>query len=1314
MSDSARNNALLAAQLASLPTDNNGGLIPTPAEPGVVHIDFANDNQGQHTGDIGQFGYTDDLTPTIGGIQEDFTAGLKVTIFCNTQPIGTAIVGNDGHWSFTPDMPLEPNHEYIFNTVITDSGTRDFLISLPYTLYTTEHNGDLPPDITLDSVVDNVKGYNGFTGALHDGDLTNDNRPALSGHANAGARVNIYDNGELIGTTTANSKGGWTYTPAALRDGEHYLSASVYTAAGESHRSASFGITVDTHVEKPFIETVTDNAGLYTGLVANGGATDDSRPVLRGHAEAGAQVDIHVFGPDGKELYYHSVTAGTDGSWTYQPNTFPTHGKYSFGISSVDQAGNAWRDYGNKFTVDYVGSNQDIDRPDAPIIIVFHEDATHVGDLTNGKTTDDTTPELIGLAEANSVVKIYEGSNLLGSVTADKFGDWNFTPTALNDGKHTFTATATDAAGQTSEHSGNFVINIDVTDTTAPAVPVIDVYHDNAGASSGDFKSGTTTDDTTPTLYGHAEAGSTVKVYEGSKLLGSVTADKDGDWNFTPSARSEGKHTFTATATDAAGNVSGHSGNFVINIDVPDTVAPDAPVITGVYDDVGTQYGPVANGGKTDDSQPLISGTAEAGSIVTLKRLGPSYGNYVVGSAKADSNGHWAIQTQNNRGHLGNHGHYTYTATAKDAAGNISDASNHYVVDFVGSNQDDTTTPDAPTITNAYDNVGPVTGDQLFSNGTTDDTTPELRGHAEAGSVVKIYEGNTLLGSTTAKSDGSWSYTTPVRSEGKHTFTATATDAAGNVSGHSGNFVINIDVPDTVAPDAPVITGVYDDVGTQYGPVANGGKTDDSQPLISGTAEAGSIVTLKRLGPSYGNYVVGSAKADSNGHWAIQTQNNRGHLGNHGHYTYTATAKDAAGNISDASNHYVVDFVGSNQDDTTAPDAPVISNYYDDVGSSKGYDGNGGTTDDTTPTLNGHAEANSIVKVYEGSTLLGSTTAKADGSWSYTTPARTDGKHTFTATASDAAGNISPHSGNFVVNVDVPDWDFKETFNSQSQINFSNSAVYHLNYFDISVVNKGDNYYYSPGVNNKHYSVSKPVSSTAMVMGEGTTLKLDLKHPVTDISFKIGDLTTNEKLTVKYIDEHGSVIATQTHTRLEGLLTTASYHAPEAHEIASVQMSFTNPGYNTLSTYIWIDDVVGHSSNVSSQQLLMSTNQLMALPDESNDVIGHDVTLTTLHEAPQHGVVDLHDGSQNNLHLTLEDILSESHPNLFVQDGKQQLAVTGDKGDVVELKVDDLAHNTWQDAGQVTAGGIQYEVYQHTGGDVELLVQHGLELHQVA
>ncbi|CAM4022787.1 Ig-like domain-containing protein [Rahnella bruchi] len=971
MSDSLHNNVLLAAQLASLPLDGNGGLIPTPAESGIARIDSANDNQGLHTGDIGQFGYTDDLTPTLGGMQEDFTAGLEITIFCNTQAIGTAIIGNDGRWSFTPDIPLESDHEYIFNTVVTDSATSNFLISLPYTLYTTEQNGDLPPDITLDSAVDNVVGYKGFTGALHSGDLTNDSRPDLSGHANAGALVNIYDNGELMGSTTANGQGIWTYKSAELSDGVHYLSASVFTAAGESHRSASFGITVDTHVEKPFIVTATDNTGLHTGFVANGGVTDDSRPVLNGHAEAGARVDIHVVGPNGKELYFETVHADENGEWTYQPQAFTSYGTYSFGISSVDAVGNAWYDFGDKFSVNYVGSNAD----------------------------------------------------------------------------------------------------------------------------------------------------------------GAVL-----------------------------------------------------PAITGITDDVGVHTGNIPDGGKTDDKAPALHGTGEPGDIVTLTMHSDSKGRtYHIATLEVGKDGTWSYQFHGTQAML--NGNNIFHITTQDVEGNTVSGST-YTVDLVGSNQD-VERPDAPVIIEYFDNVGDASGE--FKNGTTtDDTTPTLKGHAQAGSVVNIYEGSSLLGSATADKDGDWNFTPSARTEGKHTFTATATDAAGYASDTSADFVIYIDAPDS-----------------------------------------------------------------------------------------------------------------------TPPDAPAIDNYYDDVGTSKGYDNNGGTTDDTTPRLNGHAEANSIVKVYDGSSLLGSTTADSDGDWSYTPSARGEGEHTFTATATDAAGNASGHSGNFVVNVETSSsgsenfdelsiWSARITGEFKLESGLTISDVSNIGSTYITNAWKWVDFFRDPTNENSLYIDYSEVK-VSLSGGGAETVKLDVSaQEYFDVNNR-----------VSYYNSEGELLGTQ-----------VPAVQPWSCLFNLDHMMFTAPVGEKISYFIissptdccgiLVDNIEwGARDNLAANYIAEKS---------AVDEVNHPLILSQVMTESNHSVVhaDLTNNQQDKLHLVLNDILSEAHTNLFIQDGHKQLAITGDQGDVVELKVDDLAHNTWQDAGGVTSGGIQYEVYQHTGGDVELLVQHGLELHQVA
>ena len=61
------------------------------------------------------------------------------------------------------------------------------------------------------------------------------------------------------------------------------------------------------------------------------------------------------------------------------------------------------------------------------------------------------------------------------------------------------------------------------------------------------------------TLIGTAEANSVVTLYEGTSVLGTVAANSAGAWSFTTDQLSAGSYTFTATATDAAGNVSAMS-----------------------------------------------------------------------------------------------------------------------------------------------------------------------------------------------------------------------------------------------------------------------------------------------------------------------------------------------------------------------------------------------------------------------------------------------------------------------------------------------------------------------------------------------------------------------------------------------------------------------------------------------------------------------------------------------------------------------------------------------------------------------------------
>src|SRR4051794_4108696 len=92
---------------------------------------------------------------------------------------------------------------------------------------------------------------------------------------------------------------------------------------------------------------------------------------------------------------------------------------------------------------------------------------------------------------------------------------------------------------------------------------------------------------------------------------------------------------------------------------------------------------------------------------------------------------------------------------------------------------------------------------------------------------------------------------------------------------------------------------------------------------------------------------------------------------------------------------------------TDLADAAIVGGYVNNA------------RDTAAQTLTGLADTGIAVKVYDGATLLGTTLAGADGSWSYTLGRLLDGGHSLTATALDADGHLSAASAALVFKVDT-------------------------------------------------------------------------------------------------------------------------------------------------------------------------------------------------------------------------------------------------------------------------------------------------------
>ncbi len=218
-----------------------------------------------------------------------------------------------------------------------------------------------------------------------------------------------------------------------------------------------------------------------------------------------------------------------------------------------------------------------------------------VGDLANNAATDDTTPTLVGTGTAGAIVTIsVDGGAAVGSAVVDSSGNWSYTLPTQSEGSHSYTATASNAAGTQGSASFNLTI-----DTTAPSIPSIGLVSDDVGLVQGPLGNGAT-DDTTPTLSGTgATPGDVIKVYDGNDVVGSVTVGADGqpELHHPGPGLTEGPHNLSVTATDPVGNESGKSDPFTVNVDL---TAPTATAsLVSITQDTGSSGSDFVTGDNT-------------------------------------------------------------------------------------------------------------------------------------------------------------------------------------------------------------------------------------------------------------------------------------------------------------------------------------------------------------------------------------------------------------------------------------------------------------------------------------------------------------------------------------------------------------------------------------------------------------------------------------------------------------------------------------------------------------------------------------------
>ena len=851
----------------------------------------------------------------------------------------------------------------------------------------------------------------------------------------------------------------------------------------------------------------------------------------------------------------------------------------------------------------------------------------------------------------------------------------------------------TDPAGNPSEESDPYTV---IVDTSAPVAASGETLTDDVGPIIGQINDNDTTDDNTPTVSGTAEPGTTAIIYDKGVEIGRVPVDASGNWSFTPGTPlADGDHSFHSVIEDAAANQSPPSPTTDFTVDTRLVEIS----ITQIIDDEGTVVGPISPGGVTNDTTPTINGQATPNSVVNIYDKG-----VLIGTANSDVTGKWTYAPPTALAE----GDHSFTATVVTPAAGESEPTPVFDLEI------DTTAPGKPGesgnggIDEVTDDVGSIQG-PIADGAHTDDTTPTLSGGGqEPGDTVTIKDNGTIIGTAPVDEDGNWAFTpNPPLNDGEHKFTLIVTDPAGNPSEESDPYTI---VVDTTAPAAKaIVESIGKDSGTPGDFLTNDGSAGR---LISGSLTAalaigekvqvsldGGITWLDAVlnGPDSWSFVDGSSHTSD---WEIQTR-----------------VVDAAGNDN-----------ASGQDvtlDTTAPDAPtslIVNTDSVDVE----FDGSNLSVGDS-------------ISLAIGDQRFDYTLTQADidaGKAVITVPTELQPlpENGVSAAVVDAAGNNSQYIS---ISVGVTTEDFTSVTDSTV---YAEGQTLSLSTMDVKVVQgqtfvgaytdtpgygEGKRLYfgYSNNPNNDRLEITPKTPCTAM------SFTTDCLHNAAAYTFydTDGNLLTTlnfagkpEGYEVSYTAPPGVLIGKVLALANDwGFLDNFKFERPDSfewHDTPSEQTvggeafgaHYGSSGDDTFS----LADAAGFANGATGE--IHGGAGIDTLKLTGQDQI---LDLTKLAEKVSSvEIVDLTGTGNNTLILSLGDILQQGGTSLFIDDNHMQMMVKGNAGDVVNLDglmADGTDPGDWANQGEVTVGGVVYEVYRHNALDAELLVQQGVQTNLV-
>ena len=212
-------------------------------------------------------GVTNDATPTISGtVSAELATGEQLQVLAGSSVLGFATItgpsgtGSSQNWTFTPGTPLTTNALTVITAQVVDGAGNLGPLSAnrSFTLDTVAP----AQSVTISTITDNV---GAVQGSISEGASTNDPTPTISGSLSGplltNEKLQVYDNGSLLGSATVTTTGGvstWSLTPTLTSNGNHGFTARVEDLAGNGRTDGlARSVTLDAPIATAAIDTLT-------------------------------------------------------------------------------------------------------------------------------------------------------------------------------------------------------------------------------------------------------------------------------------------------------------------------------------------------------------------------------------------------------------------------------------------------------------------------------------------------------------------------------------------------------------------------------------------------------------------------------------------------------------------------------------------------------------------------------------------------------------------------------------------------------------------------------------------------------------------------------------------------------------------------------------------------------------------------------------------------------------------------------------------------------------------------------------------------